>query len=338
MRGRLVVHGHFYQPLRVGPVHGRVPREPAGGPVPRLERPDQRRVLPPERRARQPRTHLVGPGTHAHRLISRVTAPEVLAGFAASDRDGRRQRDRPGLPPHDPAARRPPPTGGPRSAGASATSSCGSAAGRTAIWLPETAVDLRPSGSSPTHGIEATILAPWQADVPAIDTRRPYRVELGDGTRPRRVLRRRPVRRRLLRFRRDGRRRRASRAERFEPRTAPAPAGRRPRATPPPGRDRRQRTASSTATTSRSATCSCTASSRRSRRRPIGASTSSASPTPSRTRTAGPHPAIRIRSAPRGAAITASRAGAPNARTSADGRWKAPLRRRWTGWQGRSTP
>ena len=50
-----------------------------------------------------------------------------------------------------------------------------------AMWLPETAVDLATLRVLADAGIEATILAPWQADVPAVDTRRPYRVDVGDG-------------------------------------------------------------------------------------------------------------------------------------------------------------
>src|SRR6476646_4807216 len=32
MRGRLAVHGHFYQPLRADPFTGLIPREPAAAP------------------------------------------------------------------------------------------------------------------------------------------------------------------------------------------------------------------------------------------------------------------------------------------------------------------
>ncbi len=31
-RGRLVVHGHFYQPLRIDPFSGRMPVEPSAAP------------------------------------------------------------------------------------------------------------------------------------------------------------------------------------------------------------------------------------------------------------------------------------------------------------------
>jgi hypothetical protein len=50
----------------------------------------------------------------------------------------------------------------------------------TGIWLPETAVDLPTLRILADEGIHYTILAPWQAVEPRLDTRRPYRVELGD--------------------------------------------------------------------------------------------------------------------------------------------------------------
>jgi hypothetical protein len=49
----------------------------------------------------------------------------------------------------------------------------------TGIWLPETAVDLPTLRILADEGIHYTILAPWQAADPRLDTRRPYRVELG---------------------------------------------------------------------------------------------------------------------------------------------------------------
>ncbi len=49
------------------------------------------------------------------------------------------------------------------------------------IWLPETAVDMPTLRIAVAEGIRYTILAPWQAVDTNIDTRRPYRVELGNG-------------------------------------------------------------------------------------------------------------------------------------------------------------
>ncbi len=49
------------------------------------------------------------------------------------------------------------------------------------MWLPETAVDLATLRLLAEAGVEATILAPWQADATGLDTRVPYRVDVGGG-------------------------------------------------------------------------------------------------------------------------------------------------------------
>ncbi|MBE0697559.1 MAG: DUF3536 domain-containing protein, partial [Anaerolineaceae bacterium] len=49
------------------------------------------------------------------------------------------------------------------------------------MWLPETAVDNESLQVLADCGIRFTILAPWQADAPSLDTSQPYRVELRDG-------------------------------------------------------------------------------------------------------------------------------------------------------------
>jgi Domain of unknown function (DUF3536)/Glycosyl hydrolase family 57 len=51
----------------------------------------------------------------------------------------------------------------------------------TGIWLPETAVDMPTLRILADEGIHYTVLAPWQAVDSRLDTRRPYRVELGGG-------------------------------------------------------------------------------------------------------------------------------------------------------------
>jgi hypothetical protein len=51
----------------------------------------------------------------------------------------------------------------------------------TGIWLPETAVDQPTLRILVDEGVRYTILAPWQAADSRLDTRRPYRVELGKG-------------------------------------------------------------------------------------------------------------------------------------------------------------
>jgi Domain of unknown function (DUF3536)/Glycosyl hydrolase family 57 len=49
----------------------------------------------------------------------------------------------------------------------------------TGVWLPETAVDLPTLRILAEEGIRYTVLAPWQAADSRLDTRRPYRVDLG---------------------------------------------------------------------------------------------------------------------------------------------------------------
>ena len=52
----------------------------------------------------------------------------------------------------------------------------------TGMWLPETAVDLATLRLLADEGIAHTILAPWQVDGGScLDTRRPVRIDLGDG-------------------------------------------------------------------------------------------------------------------------------------------------------------
>ena len=49
------------------------------------------------------------------------------------------------------------------------------------MWLPETAVDIESLNILAKHGIEFTILAPWQAEINHLDVTEPYRVALSAG-------------------------------------------------------------------------------------------------------------------------------------------------------------
>ncbi len=178
-RPRLVVHAHFYQPFRVDPFSGHVPPDPSAAPF----RDWNERITAECYRPNAERGTLayaswnLGP-TLTEYLAS--TAPEVLGLLATSDQEGhqpaiaqpfhhsilplasvhdRRTEIRWGLRDFEVRFGRP----------------------ARAMWLPETAVDLATLGLLAEAGVEATILAPWQADAAGLDTRIPYRVDVGGG-------------------------------------------------------------------------------------------------------------------------------------------------------------
>ena len=181
-RGRLAVHGHFYQPLRVDPFTGRVPAEPSAAPFhdwnarveaecyrPNVERGNLRRI-----------SYDLGP-TLAIWLAD--AAPATYRGFIEADRAA---EFGPGnamaqafhhtiLPLASAADRRTEIRWGLRD--------FESRFGRPAagMWLPETAVDLTTLRTLVGEGVRYTILAPWQAADGHLETRRPYRVEVGGG-------------------------------------------------------------------------------------------------------------------------------------------------------------
>lgn len=175
-RGRLAVHGHFYQPERCDPFSSLVPGDPAASPAhdwneritdecyaPNAERGNFGRIgwdVGPTlaRWLRRER-----PDVHTAIVRQEMGRNGMAQAFhhailpLASVRD-RRTEIRWGL--RDFELRF-----GHRSLG---------------LWLPETAVDLLTLRIAAEEGVRYTILAPWQAGV-AVDTRRLYRVELGGG-------------------------------------------------------------------------------------------------------------------------------------------------------------
>ena len=182
-RGRLVVHAHFYQPSRIDPFTGEIPRDPSAAPSHDwTERVTAECYRPNAERGALWRVSWdLGPTLTAD-LATR--APDVLAGFVAADRRGRSE------------------AGGPAIAQAFHHAILPLAAMRdrytevvwgvrdfehrfgrrpTAMWLPETAVDLPTLRILADAGIAATILAPWQAETSHVDARHPYRVDLGGG-------------------------------------------------------------------------------------------------------------------------------------------------------------
>ena len=178
MERQVCIHGHFYQPDRRDPFSGDVPRDRTASPAhdwtarvadecyaPNATRHNFRRM-----------GWNIGP-TLA--VWMRASRPALLDAIVAQD-DGtnaiaqpwhhsilplapvrdRRTEIRWGIRDFELRFGRPP----------------------AGIWLPETAVDLATLRICSDEGIRYTILAPWQAGTDGqLDTRRPYRVEVGGG-------------------------------------------------------------------------------------------------------------------------------------------------------------
>jgi hypothetical protein len=178
-RGRLVVHAHFYQPFRVDPFSGRIPDDGSAGTF----RNWNERITA---ECYRPIAELGIPAQISWNLGATLTAylareaPTVLAAFADADRRGggtgmaqafhhailplaalhdRKTEVLWGLRDFEYRFGRP----------------------ATAMWLPETAVDLATLRVMAEAGVRAVVLAPWQAEVPHVDPRRPYRVDVGGG-------------------------------------------------------------------------------------------------------------------------------------------------------------
>jgi len=178
-RGRLIVHAHFYQPFRVDPFSGRIPDDPSAAPF----RNWNERITA---ECYRPIAELGIPAHISWNLGATLTAylareaPTVLAAFAALDREGggtgmAQAFHHSILPLASVADRRTEIVWGLRDF----EHRFGRRA--TAMWLPETAVDLVTLRVAAEAGVEAVVLAPWQADVPSVDPRQPYRVDVGGG-------------------------------------------------------------------------------------------------------------------------------------------------------------
>lgn len=181
-RGRLVVHAHFYQPNRLDPFTGTLPIDSSAAPFRDWNARITAECYRPnaERGALAHASWDVGPTLSGYLA---EWAPEVLAGFVESDRRGGGADHGPGvaqpfnhaiLPFASMHDRRTEIRWGLRDFevrfGRKAT----------AIWFPETAIDMATLRVAAEEGITGTVLAPWQADAPHLE-QRAYRVDLGDG-------------------------------------------------------------------------------------------------------------------------------------------------------------
>jgi hypothetical protein len=175
-RGRLVVHGHFYQPARADPFSGRVPTDPSAAPAH-----DWTARISTE--CYRPNAEL---GNLPHiswdlgpTLATWLEAEDPVAyrGFVAGDRgvNGMAQPFHHTILPLASAADR-------RTEIAWGMRDFELRFGRRAVgmWLPEAAVDRATLRLLVAAGVEHTILAPWQAGPEHVETRRPYRLDLGE--------------------------------------------------------------------------------------------------------------------------------------------------------------
>jgi hypothetical protein len=177
-RPRLAVHAHFYQPDRRDPFTGEVPPDPSAAPAHDwTDRVTDECYAPNALRGNF--RHIgwdLGP---ALALWLQQHRPDVYASIAEQD-DGSNAM---ALPWHHiilPLA----PTRDRRTEIRWGIRDFELRYGHrpAGIWLPEAAVDLLTLRLCAEEGIRYTILAPWQAGTDGdLDTRRPYRVEVGGG-------------------------------------------------------------------------------------------------------------------------------------------------------------
>ena len=176
-RGRLVIHGHFYQPSRVDPFSGEVPADPSAAPAHDwTARVSAECYRPNAESGNLGRMSWdLGP-TLAEWLVD--GDPIAYRGFVEGDRgvNGLAQPFHHTILPLASAADR-------RTEIRWGLRDFEWRMGRPAVgmWLAEGAVDLATLRLLAEHGVEHTILAPWQAGEYHVETRRPYRVDLGGG-------------------------------------------------------------------------------------------------------------------------------------------------------------
>ena len=175
-RGRLAVHAHFYQPSRIDPWTGRLPAEPSAAPFHDWNQRVHSECYRPnaERGTLRHISWNLGPTLAAWMAIE---DPLTHERFVAASAPAMAQSYHHAILPLASAADR-------RTEIAWGIRDYELRFGRrpAGIWLPETAVDRATLREAARQGITYTILAPWQAAESGIDTRRPYRIDLGNDT------------------------------------------------------------------------------------------------------------------------------------------------------------
>jgi hypothetical protein len=176
-RPHLVVHGHFYQPPRLDPFSGVMPFDPTAAPA----RDWNERI---SAECYRPNAELGNLGAMSWDLGPTLASwlaeadPVAHDGFVRGDHgaNGMAQPFHHSILPLASATDR-------RTEIRWGLRDFVVRFGRpaTGLWLPETAVDIATLRMLADEGVTHTILAPWQAAGHELDTRRPVRVELGDG-------------------------------------------------------------------------------------------------------------------------------------------------------------
>lgn len=179
-RPALIVHGHFYQPPRLDPFTGGMPPDPTAAPA----RDWNERI---SAECYRPNAELGNLGAMSWDLGPTLAGwlqagdPIAYRGFVDGDRgaNGMAQPFHHAIMPLASAADR-------RTEIRWGLRDFEVRFGRRprGMWLPETAVDTATLRMLADHDITHTVLAPWQVvgmDGGEVDTRRPVRIDLGDG-------------------------------------------------------------------------------------------------------------------------------------------------------------